>query len=68
VKDLASFYDSVRPHQHIRRDRQTDLLRSFEVDDQLKLFRLLNGQSDDRVLIKWANLVSRFLPVTAFLR
>src|SRR5512147_3017942 len=35
---------SVRPRQHIRRNRQADLLRSFQVDDQLELLRLLDGQ------------------------
>src|SRR6266550_1101326 len=32
----------IRPRQHIRRDRQADLLCGFEVDDELKLLRLLD--------------------------
>jgi hypothetical protein len=36
--------DSVRPHQHIRRNRQTDLLRGLETDHQLKLHGLLDRQ------------------------
>src|SRR5215470_919729 len=31
----------IRSRQHVRRNRQTDLLRGFEIDDQLKLRRLL---------------------------
>jgi hypothetical protein len=42
VKDLASSYDLIRPHQHIRRDRQANLLRCFEVDDELELLWLLD--------------------------
>jgi len=42
----------TRPGQHLRRNRQTDLLRRFQIDDELEFFRLLKGQSDDRVLIK----------------
>lgn len=34
----------VRPRQHIRRDRQADLLGGFEVDDEFKLDRLLDGK------------------------
>jgi len=34
----------VRSRQHIRRDRETDLLRGLEIDDELKLRRLLHGQ------------------------
>ena len=36
--------DSVRPHQHIRRNRQADLLGRFQIDDELKLRRLLHGE------------------------
>ena len=36
--------DFIRPHQHVRRNRQADLLRGFEIDDELKLFRLLYGK------------------------
>ena len=34
----------VRPHQHIRRDRQTDLLRCFQIGDELELHRLFDRQ------------------------
>ena len=34
----------VRPRQHVRRNRQADLLGGFEIDDQLKLRRLLDGK------------------------
>src|SRR5262249_52327120 len=33
---------SIRSHQYIRRDRQTDLVRSFQIDDQFELDRLLH--------------------------
>src|SRR5215831_19225443 len=36
--------DFIRPRQHIRRNRQADLLRRLEVDDQLELCRLLDWQ------------------------
>ncbi len=35
---------SIRSHQHIRWNRQADLLRRFQVDNELELDRLLNGQ------------------------
>jgi hypothetical protein len=35
---------SVRSRQHIRRDRHSKLLRGFQVNHQLKLSRLLDGQ------------------------
>ena len=35
---------SIRPRQHIRRNRQTVLLGSFEVDDQLELFGCSTGR------------------------
>jgi hypothetical protein len=34
----------IRPPQQRRRDRQTDSLGGLEVDDQLELRRLLDGQ------------------------
>ena len=46
---------SVRSHQHIRRDRQADLLRRFQIDDELKLHRLLHR--DIRGLGAFQNLV-----------
>ena len=39
-----SFDDSVRPHQHIRWNRQADLLGGFQIDDQLEFRWLLHGQ------------------------
>jgi hypothetical protein len=36
---LVSFDHLVRSRQHIRRNRQADLLRSFEIDDELELLR-----------------------------
>jgi len=32
---------SVRPRQHSRRNHEADLFRRFQIDDQLKLLRLL---------------------------
>jgi len=32
----------IRPRQHIRRNRQADLVGGFQINDQLKLYRLLN--------------------------
>ena len=32
----------VRPHQHVRRNRQADLLGGFQIDDELELRRLLH--------------------------
>jgi hypothetical protein len=44
--DLLSilFDDFVRLRQYVRWNRQADLLRRFEVDDEVKLLRLLDGQ------------------------
>jgi hypothetical protein len=39
-----SFYDPIRPRQHIWRNRQADLLSRFQIDDELKLHRLRDGQ------------------------
>src|SRR5438132_7793742 len=38
----SSLDDLVRSRQHIGRNLETDLLRGLEVDDQLKLHRLLD--------------------------
>ena len=38
-----SFYDSIRSRQHIRRNRYVDLLSGFQIDEELKLSRLLDG-------------------------
>ena len=41
----ASLLDHlIRSRQHIGRDRQTNLLGRFEIDDQLELFRLLDRE------------------------
>ena len=37
-------YDSIRPRQHIRRNRQADLLGGLEIDHKLKLHRLFDWQ------------------------
>jgi hypothetical protein len=41
---LALFNHLIRPRQHIRRNRQPDLLRRFQIDDELKLRRLLDRE------------------------
>ena len=33
----------VCPVQHVRRDREANLLRRFEIDDELELLRLFYG-------------------------
>ena len=33
--------DFIRPRQHVGRNRQADLLRRFQIDDELELRRLL---------------------------
>ncbi len=43
-----SSYDPIRPHQHVGRDRQADLLRCFQIDDELELDRLLDGKVGGR--------------------
>src|SRR5215831_10402837 len=40
----ALFDDLIRPPQHRLRDRQAERLGGFEVDDQLELSRLLDGE------------------------
>ena len=42
----------VRPRQHVGWNRQADLLRRVQIDDELKFLPLFKGQCDDRVLIK----------------
>jgi hypothetical protein len=34
----------IRSHQHVRRNRQADLLGSFEIDHKVKFRRLLDGK------------------------
>ena len=41
IENDVSSDDSIRPRQHVRRNRQTDLLGRLEIDDQLELHRLL---------------------------
>jgi hypothetical protein len=41
---LFSFDYLIRSYEHIRRNRQTDLLGGFQVDHQLKLHRLLDWE------------------------
>src|SRR6266542_5148248 len=41
IENLKLFNDLVRPRQHVRRDRQADLLGGFQIDYQLELCRLL---------------------------
>ena len=43
-KSKISFDDPVRPHQHVGRNRQADLLGGFQIDDELELGRLLDGE------------------------
>src|SRR5262245_21912199 len=42
IENLKSFDDSIRPRQHVRRDRQPDLLGSFEINHELELHGLLH--------------------------
>ena len=42
IGNLKSLDDSVCPCQDVRRNRQADLLGSFEIDDELELLRLLD--------------------------
>jgi hypothetical protein len=58
----------VRSRQDNRRNRQADLVGLFQIADEFEFLWLLKGQSDDRVLIKEANRVTRFSLVMAFLR
>ena len=44
IENLKLLDDLIRPRQHIRRNRQADLLGCFQVDDQLELRRLLHGK------------------------
>src|SRR3972149_149068 len=43
LTQVASSDHLVGSHQHVGRNRQTDLLRRFQIDDELKLHGLLNG-------------------------
>jgi hypothetical protein len=39
-----SLNDLIRPRQHVRRNRKADLLRCFQIDDELELLRLFHGK------------------------
>jgi hypothetical protein len=39
-----SFYDPIRPRQHVRWNRESDLLSGSEVDDEFELRRLFHGE------------------------
>ena len=41
---LMSFNHFIRSRQHVRRNRQADLLGCFQIDDELELRRLLDGK------------------------
>src|SRR6185503_21104514 len=41
-RNLQSLNHLVRPRQHVRRNRETDLLGGFEIDEQLEFSRLLH--------------------------
>src|SRR5215471_13724181 len=42
--DFLSFDHFICPRQHIRRNRQGDLLSGFEIDNELELLRLLHRE------------------------
>ena len=44
IRNPKSLNYLIRSRQHIRRNRQADLLRGFEIDDELELRRLLHWQ------------------------
>src|SRR6266540_1977014 len=44
-KNLKSLNHLVRSHQHVRRNRQADLLSRRQIDDELELLRLLHRQT-----------------------
>src|SRR4030095_15113389 len=44
IENPNSFDHFIRPRQHIRRNRQADLLGSFQIDNELELFWLLHRQ------------------------
>src|SRR5262249_48876255 len=44
VSALRLSNHSIRPCQHVRRDREADLLGCLQIDHQLELNRLLNGE------------------------
>jgi hypothetical protein len=42
IRNPKLLNDFVRSHQHIRRNRQADLLGGLQIDDELELCRLLH--------------------------
>ena len=61
----------ISPRQHIRRNRQTDLLRGFQVDDQLKLRSVARqarsaGLGSLQDLLHVSYLASRFCSIILF--
>jgi len=44
IGNRKSFYDLVGSRQDVRRNRDSDLLRGFQIDDEIELGRLLNRQ------------------------
>src|SRR5437773_2841342 len=45
LKSKMSFYDLVRPRQHVGRNGQADLHGRLQIDNELELHRLLDGSS-----------------------
>src|ERR1041385_460751 len=44
-RPIFSLDHPVRPCQHVRRDRKPDLLRGLQIDHELELGRLLDGET-----------------------
>jgi hypothetical protein len=44
LRFVPSLDHPIRPRQHIRRNRYADLFRGLQIDDELKLRRLLDGE------------------------
>jgi hypothetical protein len=42
IENPKSPNNLVRPRQYVRRNREADLFRGFQIDDQLELVRLLD--------------------------
>src|ERR1041385_742260 len=47
----------VRPRQHVRRNREADLLRGFQVDHELELRRLFDGKVELVINLKAAKQI-----------
>ena len=59
ISILASLDDLVRPRQHVRRNRQANLLGRFKIDDELKLCRLFYRK------IGWFRAFVNFIDVSS---